>query len=303
MAIKYIRVMSDLHLEHAPYGVEPLDTDHETLLILAGDCITARDIYEYEVFEEPSNILADMEAFMESLRGRFAAVVAIAGNHEYYDMTLCPATDDLLREFYREYGATFLQNETAVFEQKGKDVVVFGSTAWSDFKDGNPHIMLQATEVLNDYEYILHPGDIAGMDYLKPYVVKGENESFRDALNEHLLAIEDEYGLDYKDKITSIVVTHHAPSAECIHPKYQRHSFDLNLMNWLYVNTGLYEYFTDYDIDFWFHGHMHEKVDREIYDTRVIANPRGYHKQIRDMNVLAEHKDTPFEPTMLIEIS
>jgi hypothetical protein len=68
----------------------------------------------------------------------------------------------------------------------------------------------------------------------------------------------------------TVVVTHHAPSSQSVHPRYARNlltpAFASNLENIMDGDrTAL-----------WIHGHMHESFDYEVYGTRVICNPRGY---------------------------
>jgi hypothetical protein len=68
----------------------------------------------------------------------------------------------------------------------------------------------------------------------------------------------------------TVVVTHHAPSSQSVHPRYARDlltpAFASNLENLMDGDRAA----------LWIHGHMHESFDYEVYGTRVICNPRGY---------------------------
>jgi Icc-related predicted phosphoesterase len=68
----------------------------------------------------------------------------------------------------------------------------------------------------------------------------------------------------------TVVVTHHAPSSQSVHPRYARDlltpAFASNLENLVEGDR----------VALWIHGHMHESFDYEIYGTRVVCNPRGY---------------------------
>ena len=68
----------------------------------------------------------------------------------------------------------------------------------------------------------------------------------------------------------TVVVTHHAPSSQSVHPRYARDlltpAFASNLENLMEGER----------VALWAHGHMHESFDYEIYGTRVVCNPRGY---------------------------
>lgn len=68
----------------------------------------------------------------------------------------------------------------------------------------------------------------------------------------------------------TVVVTHHAPSSQSVHPRYARDlltpAFASNLENLVEGDR----------VALWIHGHMHESFDYEIYRTRMVCNPRGY---------------------------
>ena len=69
-----------------------------------------------------------------------------------------------------------------------------------------------------------------------------------------------------------VVVGHHSPSTQSIHPRYK----DDTLMNGGY-SSDLSEFILDHpQIKVWTHGHMHDKFDYMIGSTRIICNPRGY---------------------------
>ncbi|MEW8692247.1 MAG: hypothetical protein AB2535_14320 [Candidatus Thiodiazotropha endolucinida] len=68
----------------------------------------------------------------------------------------------------------------------------------------------------------------------------------------------------------TVVVTHHAPSSQSVHPRYARDlltpAFASNMENLMDSNRAA----------LWIHGHTHDSFDYEIYETRVVCNPRGY---------------------------
>jgi hypothetical protein len=66
-----------------------------------------------------------------------------------------------------------------------------------------------------------------------------------------------------------VVVSHHLPDFQCVAPKYR-----MSALNAFFVSN--------FDVKgsgakLWLHGHTHEQTDLMIGQTRVIANPRGYH--------------------------
>ena len=70
-----------------------------------------------------------------------------------------------------------------------------------------------------------------------------------------------------------IVVTHHAPSFQCVHPRYAE-----DPLNCFFANH-LDDTIKQVGAKYWIHGHMHDRVNTEIEGTRVLCNPLGYPKQ------------------------
>ena len=85
----------------------------------------------------------------------------------------------------------------------------------------------------------------------------------------------------------TVVVTHHAPSSQSVHPRYARDlltpAFASNLENLVDGNR----------VALWIHGHMHESFGYEVYGTRVVCNPRGYAPKALNPN---------FRPDLAVEI-
>lgn len=67
-----------------------------------------------------------------------------------------------------------------------------------------------------------------------------------------------------------VVITHHAPIQECVRPKY--YNDPINVM----FHANLNPIIEDNDIKLWLHGHMHDFIDIEYANTRIVCNPRGY---------------------------
>jgi hypothetical protein len=68
------------------------------------------------------------------------------------------------------------------------------------------------------------------------------------------------------------MVGHHAPTYQSVHPMYAND----NLMNGMFYSE-LSEFILDHpQIKLWVHGHMHNKSDYMVGETRIVCNPRGY---------------------------
>jgi hypothetical protein len=71
-----------------------------------------------------------------------------------------------------------------------------------------------------------------------------------------------------------VVVGHHSPSKVSTKPQYENDY----LLNGAY-SSDLSEFILDHpQIKLWTHGHTHHEFDYNIGSTRIVCNPRGYHK-------------------------
>jgi hypothetical protein len=257
MTIKYLREMSDVHLEFGPFFIPSLPTDSETVLLLSGDIHVGNR--------------ALRDDWLKKLSQRFAYVLYILGNHEHYkssvDVTgqkikfgnkkakVCLTDPDL-------QNVKLLENETFVIP--GTNWKVFGGTMWTDFHRGNPVTMWNAQRVMSDYKKIR---TAKYQRRLTPNYVISLHLAYKQALLEELAK---------DDGMNVIVMSHHAPHSMSVAERYKR-PVD-------YHDNGCYHsdvsdlILDNPKIKFWFHGHMHNNSDYMIGDDcRVICNPRGYH--------------------------
>lgn len=172
-----IRIFSDIHNEIRRYYKsdqwlpKQLDTDKDTVLILAGDIDHAKQIPTYLNF----------------LSKRFKAVIHVAGNHEYYGSSLFDSarrmSDNLATNVHH------LQNQTVIID--GQHFV--GCTMWTDFSGFADEAALR----MNDFRQI-RMGGPKGYRRINPADVMRINHDSKFFLAN---AITED----------SIVVTHHQP--------------------------------------------------------------------------------------------
>jgi predicted phosphodiesterase len=87
----------------------------------------------------------------------------------------------------------------------------------------------------------------------------------------------------------TVVITHHAPSRNSIHPRFAG-----SLLNACFVSDA--ERLLDASrARLWVHGHTHDSFDYLVNGTRVLCNPRGYAKDGLNENPL-------FDANLLLEI-
>ena len=73
-----------------------------------------------------------------------------------------------------------------------------------------------------------------------------------------------------ESELPDIVVTHHAPSAMSIAPRFK------NFPDTDFFHSRLENLILDVNPKLWVHGHVHDSFDYELGDTRVVCNPLGY---------------------------
>lgn len=87
----------------------------------------------------------------------------------------------------------------------------------------------------------------------------------------------------------TVVITHHAPSARSIHPR-----FEGSPLNACFVSNA--EHLAGGDrVQLWVHGHTHDSFDYSLNGTRVVCNPRGY---ARD----GVNENARFDPHFMVEV-
>lgn len=228
-----LHILNDLHIEFEDF-VPPATT--ADVVILAGD----------------------IGVGMEGLRwaeARFLdkPVIYVPGNHEFYHH------DTALIEELKSQATDHINvlNDDQVIIN---GVRFLGSILWTDFAlfgEADKFFSMQAArQRMTDFSIIQN---------------QGQRFTPEDAIQLHTasrdwLAAMLAEPFDGK----TVVVTHHAPSSQSVHPRYAHDlltpAFASNLEN--LMDNGR--------VDLWIHGHMHESFDYKVYGARVVCNPRGY---------------------------
>lgn len=247
-----IQIVSDVHLETSSKTKLEVLTEAD-VLVLAGDIHT-----------KPKSL---RKFFNRILKQQVLPIVYVLGNHEYYYSTF----PDVL-ETYRTVCTEFeqvhlLEKETFEFE----GVQFLGTTLWSDLS--NPIDALAVQTGITDFKYdksvhtpIIQVGDSHAC--MSPFVWTREHMRCREWLEEALA--------NRNPRKPTVVVTHFVPSKVLRPPRFLGS-----------VLAGAYESeMTDlmakYEPELWVYGHNHgPRVDRMIYDTRVVCNQKGYYHEKR----------------------
>ena len=248
-----IHVVSDLHLEFVKYQYQ-YDVPECDIVIAAGDIGVGTDAIHW-------------------LEGHYAPrpVFYIAGNHEYYHNNLDRLPIEMAetiknkQEFGDGSSSNVVFGDQIRTNMTNSNVILLGTTLWSDFDRENPSTMMEAAQGMNDFQYIIS----------SPKEGVQQRFSVQRALMEHKLSrawLERELAdiIDNSPSSKVVIYTHHAPCTKSVDFRYKGDS-----LNGAY-QSDLTDLMFDFEPDLWIHGHMHGSNDYMIGNTRVIANPGGY---------------------------
>lgn len=254
-----ICIGSDLHLE---FGRGDLQVPECDVLLLAGDIFVPH--LDDQKKNAKDKLKKRYKAFFKEISEKCGQTFMIMGNHEHYGGFFLETKDKINHYLEPFPNIRLLDNEAVALS---KDVVLFGATMWTDYKDENPEAMMICRNRMSDHEVIFaHRGsglyDVT--ERFLPRHAARENQYTREKIVEFLSK--------YRDNKVTIVMTHHAPSWVCVGDM-----FKLDIMSYGYANTGLDDMLLDGDgPDFWIHGHMHKRDVITHGATRIICNARGY---------------------------
>lgn len=211
-------LLSDLHLEFRKINewivlLNKINSIDVDYIILAGDLHPQKDM---------------RSLFLSGVKLPYFFV---HGNHEFYGSTI---QDD--------HWTTTAKNK----------IKIVGATLWTDFKQGNPMVMMAFRQMMNDARCI-----------------KSNNKK---VLCDEILEYHHRHKKYIEEKKPHIVITHHSPSFQSVHEDFRtdypsNYYFHSDLDNFILFNQN---------IKLWIHGHTHRAADYMIGDTRIVNNALGY---------------------------
>ena len=233
MTSKTFQLVSDLHIE---FSKEPPILERRAdNLILAGDV----GYPNQESFVK----------FMTDVSERFDRVFYVPGNHEYYCALTKTEVDDLLLQQSRDIGFVLLNNSTYNFDN---ELTIIGTTLWTKTTPRNSQLL---AAYMNDYRKI--------------NIVKNHLITPDDTGTWHEEAVQFLYK-QFSVPGDKLVITHHLPSMELIHKKYQGHPINCGFASSLDIM------FEGSGVKVWCAGHTHSQIIRKIGDIQFYVNPVGY---------------------------
>lgn len=252
-----LNIISDLHLSAG--GLAPPASDAD-LIVVAGD-------------------VARPAKAVEWLRALDKPVLFVAGNHEFYGGSI-PGTIAELRRLSAGSNVRVLAGDEVI-----RDGVRFlGTTLWTDFR-------LFADEATR------HAAREQAVAFIRDFSrIRIDDEEGRVFTPEDSAALFDAQAgwlaarLAQPHAGPTVVITHHAPSRQSIHPRFAD-----SLFNACFVSAA--ERLLDgRRVALWIHGHTHDSFDYVVNSTRVVCNPRGYQKD-------GVNENARFDPDLTIEVT
>lgn len=244
-----VHYMSDLHLEFD--AMQSLGAAGETLL-LAGDITLASCLDPGKTDAKSRKVRQATHRLLEMVRENFDQTFIIGGNHEPYGADIFEA-EALCREHLSGDGVRWLENE--VVEVGG--IAFLFATLWTDMNNRNPVTMMDVGRAMSDFYLI----EAAGKRWTTSMAADRFDESFAFIQRE----------VEARPNQSVVVVTHHVPSHQGIHPR-----FKANRINGGFASS-LDAFIANHpNIRHWVFGHTHVVTEFAIGETQLHANCRGY---------------------------
>ncbi|WP_244438962.1 metallophosphoesterase [Paraburkholderia dilworthii] len=207
-------------------------------------------------------------------------VYYVHGNHEGYAAHYYGVTAEIARVAAGSNIHYLERNAVALGGLR-----ILGACLWTDYElNGNAtSAMREAERCLSDH-IAIRVGD--GGNFT-PAIARAEHMKSRTWLQQQL-------AFPFGGK--TVVVTHHGPHPQSVHPRYAG-----DLLNAAFVSdlTPLVE-----QADLWVHGHVHDSFDYTVGKCRVIANPRGYarNRQYAESPDKLEWENPTFNAQLVVEV-
>jgi Icc-related predicted phosphoesterase len=209
--------------------------------------------------------------------------VMVIGNHEYYRRFM-PVELALAREHAPSFNIHLLENDSVVLSSAcvpkgvaidsgtvGGGVRVIGATTWTDyaiFGAANvAGVMNACSNSMNDHRLIGWQKE--PWQRFRPQEALLLHHRSRTFLTEMLATPFDG---------PTVVVTHHAPHWDSVHPRFRSDPVTGAFA------SDLSALIIEHQPNLWVHGHVHNSSDYRVGASRIVCNPHGYGPENPDFN-------------------
>lgn len=166
----------------------------------------------------------------------YKQIIYIPGNHEFWGKSVEQTWANLYdsEDLCPSGHVQVLDKDSCMY----KSLRIYGGTGWFP----RTRMSKRLEHLWCDFEYI---------QGFEPY---DENAEFRSCF----------------DIKADIVVSHHAPHANSIQPRWRHEATNC------YYKADFEDLIEKFQPAYWLHGHMHDQFDYMLGNTKVICHPRGY---------------------------
>lgn len=278
-------LLSDLHVEFAPFVADPKTVDEADVVILAGD-----------IHQGTKGLSWARQAFPHK------PIVYVAGNHEFYGHHWDTLIDELRQEA-KKYDIYFLENQTITLA----GIRFLGTTLWTDFeffgKEKRSHMMRLTEVMLNDFKVIKASPLVEEFDDAGTSGVSSNQQAFAvQALSPKHTIVRHRESLAWLDAqlqtgdtSNTVVISHHYPNVNSTAPKWAKNPLTAGFGSKLDLQMLS-------KCKLWIHGHTHDSCDylvgEPVNQVRVVCNPRGYPRS----RMSNDFENQNFNPQFLIDI-
>jgi Icc-related predicted phosphoesterase len=250
-----VQIFSDLHCDVRPPKPITVAPDIDAVIVAGDTCEGAQSGFAFLRRIVPKQV-----------------IVSLLGNHEAYGRVWRDEVAQA-RAVAPLYGVHVLENDVAIIG----NVRFIGATLWTDyalFGEANVSLAMHAARHgLNDHRLITWTK--------QPWTRFRPQEAL--VLHRHSRSFV-EATLAEPFAGATVVVTHHGPHPNSVHPRYRN-----DLLSAAFVSdlTATIEA----GPDLWVHGHVHDSFDYRVGATRILCNPHGY-----------GHENAAFNPALVVEV-
>lgn len=180
-------------------------------------------------------------------------MISILGNHDYWNTSTCFKTIPEWNAFYKSIendNVSYLINETKIIN----GIAFIGSTLWSDFRNFENQVVMDSN-ISKDFSKI----SLDGSDNISQHEMY---LLYKDARKFIISELEK-----HSDK-KCVVMSHFPPSIMC------NKTHRITAVSYFWVGD-MEDIIGEYQPILWLSGHMHNKFDEMLGDTRLIMNTLG----------------------------
>lgn len=244
-----ISLLSDIHAEYYRSTLNwlPPLPDNPDVLVLAGDIHVGKGMIDL--------VTRISEKLPET------HIVIVAGNHEFYRQYRVLTINTYKEAFANHDRIHFLEND---YVDIG-GIRFIGATLWTGFPlfdtgQSVDAIMAYVKEDISDFSLI---ADDSGTT-VKAFTPEAARELFIES-KAYIGSI-----LKQSNPDQTVVITHFPPAMELRHPK-----FEIDMIT-SYFTADCLDLIQNYQPVYWFYGHNHWSLAKQIGKTMLVSNQFGY---------------------------